>query len=174
MPISRITPMSAMIAEVGLEQHQREQRADARRGQRRQDRDRMHAALVQHAEHDVDGEERRENQQRLARQRCLERARVPWKLPRIVAGTPMRTSASSIASRRLRQRHASRQVERDASMRRTGPGGSRRAACWSARNARTRDSGTCAPVDGLHVDVVERLGRLPVFAARPPSRRGTG
>ena len=75
MPMSRITPISAMIDEFRLNEQQRKQRAHARRRQRRQDRERMHLALVQHAEHDVDREYRREDQPRLAVERRLERAR---------------------------------------------------------------------------------------------------
>ena len=55
--------------------HQREQRADAGRGQRRKNRHRMDEALVQHAQHDVDGDQRRDQQEHLARQRILESLR---------------------------------------------------------------------------------------------------
>ncbi len=40
-------------AEIVAGEHQREQRADAGRRQRRQDRDRVDVALVEHAQHDV-------------------------------------------------------------------------------------------------------------------------
>ncbi len=60
-------------AEVLAEQDQREQRADARRGQRRKNRDRVDEAFVEHAEDDVDGDERGENQERLIRERVGER-----------------------------------------------------------------------------------------------------
>ena len=102
MPISRITPISAMMLNSVLEQQQREQRADAGRRQRRQDRDRVDVALVEHAEHDVDGEQRGEDQPAAGSSSDAWNARaVPWKLPWIVVGTPMRAIASSIASRRL-------------------------------------------------------------------------
>ncbi len=52
--------------------HQRQQRPDAGRGQRRQDRDGMNEALVQHAQHDVDGDEGGDQQEDLARQGILE------------------------------------------------------------------------------------------------------
>ena len=55
MPISRITPISADDVEFGVEQHQRQQRADAGRRQRRENGDRVDVALVEHAEQDVDG-----------------------------------------------------------------------------------------------------------------------
>ena len=58
----------------------------------------MDIALVEHAEHDIDGEQRRE---RSAPARCLsdgwKTCAVPWKVPWIVAGTPRRRIASSTA-----------------------------------------------------------------------------
>ena len=51
--------------------HQGEQRADARRGQRGEDRDRVDVALIEHAEDDVDGDERGEDEQRLVAERRL-------------------------------------------------------------------------------------------------------
>ena len=62
-------------AELGVEQLQCNQCSYACRGQRRQDRDRMDVAFVQDAEHDVDGEERGENEPRLAVEGILKRAR---------------------------------------------------------------------------------------------------
>ena len=55
-------------------QQQREQRADAGRRQRRQDRERVDVALVQHAQHDVDADDRRQDQPQLVGQRRLEGA----------------------------------------------------------------------------------------------------
>ena len=75
MPISRMMPISAITLRSVPAEQQRQQRADAGRGQRRENRDRMDVAFVQHAEHDVDGDERGENQQRLVGQRCLKRLR---------------------------------------------------------------------------------------------------
>ena len=51
---------------------QRQQRAKRRRGQAGQDRDRMDEALIENAEHDVDDDDRRREQQALALQRLLE------------------------------------------------------------------------------------------------------
>ena len=51
--------------EVGTEDLQREQGAQTRRGQRRDDRQRMREALVEHTEHDIDREQRRDDQERL-------------------------------------------------------------------------------------------------------------
>ena len=62
-------PISAMTLEIGAAEQQRQDRADARRGQGREDRERVDVALVQHAEHDVDGDQRGQDQQRLVGQR---------------------------------------------------------------------------------------------------------
>ena len=51
---------------------QRDQRAGAGRRQGGQDGDRVDEALVQHAEHDVHGDDRRQHQQQLVRQRRLQ------------------------------------------------------------------------------------------------------
>ena len=58
--------------QIQMEQHQRQQRAHAGRRQRGKNRDRMHEALVQHAQNDVDGHQRRQNQQTFVGQRALE------------------------------------------------------------------------------------------------------
>ena len=75
MPMSRTMPMSAMTLNSVPRHDEREERADAGRGQRREDRDRVDVALVEDAEHDVDGDERGEDQDRLARERVAERLR---------------------------------------------------------------------------------------------------
>ena len=75
MPISRNTPISAMIENSMLEHQQRQHRADAGRGQRRQHRDRVHQAFVQDAQHDVDHDDGGQDQQRLLLVRFLRRAR---------------------------------------------------------------------------------------------------
>ena len=58
-------------AQVGVRQHQRQQRAHAGRGKRGKNRDGMDVAFVQNAEHDVDRGQRRGDQQRLAAERIL-------------------------------------------------------------------------------------------------------
>ena len=60
-------------AEVRARDEQREQRADAGRRQRGDDGDGVDVALVEHAEHDVDGDQRGEDEQRLVGERGLER-----------------------------------------------------------------------------------------------------
>jgi hypothetical protein len=62
MPIRRMMPMIAITSRSLPREQEREQRADARRRQRRQDRDGMDVALVEHAEHDVHGDDRGEDQ----------------------------------------------------------------------------------------------------------------
>ena len=72
MPISSTMPISAMTVNSVPADQQRQERAHARRRQRRQDRDRVDVALVEHAQHDVDGDQGGQDQQRLGRQRLAE------------------------------------------------------------------------------------------------------
>ena len=100
-------------AQIVMQQHQRQQRADAGRGQRRQDRDRVDVALVEHAEHDVDDEDRGGDEQRGRGQRGLEGLRRA--LERAVQ---RRRHAQAFALMawilldRLPERDAGRQIER--------------------------------------------------------------
>src|SRR5712672_1473638 len=55
-------------AQVDVNRHQQQQRADAGRGQGRDNGDRVDQALVQHAEDEVDDEERRDDEDRRALQ----------------------------------------------------------------------------------------------------------
>ena len=75
MPIRRMTPISAMMSNSTWKSMQRQQRADAGRRQRRQNGDRVDVALVEHAEQDVDGGDRGQDQDRLVGQRLLEQLR---------------------------------------------------------------------------------------------------
>src|SRR5262249_1157429 len=97
--------------EVHMAELQRQQRADAGRRQRGQDRQRMDEALVEYAEDDVDDDERRGDQRRFARERGLERLRVA------LEGSDHRRRHADLA-RGLRdrvdgfaERHAGLQVE---------------------------------------------------------------
>ena len=65
MPISRMMPMKAITVSSVPDNLQRQQRAEPGRRQRRDDGERMRQALVQHAEHDIDRDQRRQDQQRL-------------------------------------------------------------------------------------------------------------
>ena len=81
-------------------------------------------ALVQHSEHDVDGDQCRGDQQRLAGQRGLERLRRSLKAAVDAwSGSPM--SALRLLDRvhRVAQARPGRQVERQRHRRETGPGG---------------------------------------------------
>ena len=114
MPISRMMPMMRDDAEVVARDQQREQRADARRGQRREDRDRVDVALVEHAQHDVHRDDRREDQQQRVGQRRLERLRRALEVGlRCSAARPSSRSAARDGLHRVAQRRAGRQVERD-------------------------------------------------------------
>jgi hypothetical protein len=59
-------------AEIAAVDDQRQQRADAGRRQGRQDGDGMDVALVEHAQHDIDGDDRRQDEQQLVGERRLE------------------------------------------------------------------------------------------------------
>ena len=89
MPISRMTPISAMRLNSVLKTQQRQHRAHAGRRQGREDGDRMDEALVEDAEHDVDGGERREDQHGSLLSDCWKVRAVPWKLPWMVVGMPI-------------------------------------------------------------------------------------
>ena len=63
-------------AEIESEQHQDRERADAGRGQRREDRQRVDVALIENAEDEVDDDQRRQRSAAARCQRMLERLRV--------------------------------------------------------------------------------------------------
>ena len=67
-------------------EHQRQQCAESGRRQGRNDRQRVKRVLVQHAQHDIDAEDRRQNQPGLRLQRIRSAWTVPWKLPETVSG----------------------------------------------------------------------------------------
>ncbi len=89
-----------------LKKNQRQQRAHARGGQRGKNRDGMDEALVQHAQHDVDGGQRRKNQQRHHwKANSWKEAAVPWKPACTLAGIfrsfwPCRSPRSRLPARR--------------------------------------------------------------------------
>ena len=76
MPISRMMPMKAITDSSVPEISQREQSAEACRGQCRNDRQGVCKALVQHAKHDVDRNQCRQQQQWLCTDGPLERLYV--------------------------------------------------------------------------------------------------
>ena len=68
--------MMPMTSRRHAEQHQGQQGAEPGGGQSGDDRQRMDRALVEHAEDDVDSDQRGQDQDRRAAQRVLERLRV--------------------------------------------------------------------------------------------------
>ena len=87
MPISRMMPISAMTLNSVWQKQQRQDRADAGRGQRGENGDGMDVAFVENAEHDVDGDQRGEDQQSARWPANSETpAAVPWKLAWMLAG----------------------------------------------------------------------------------------
>ena len=104
-------------------------------------------ALVEDAEHDVDGRSARPGSASgwLASE-SWNACAVPWKRAADRRGhADARHGVAAMASRRLRQRHAGRQVERDGRRGELALVVHRRAARSWSPSARTRDSGTCAP-----------------------------
>ena len=77
MPINRTIPMSAMTRQFGVKCQQSQKRSHAGRGQSRENRHRVDVTFVQHPQHNVDSDQRGQNEPRLARQRRLEGLRVP-------------------------------------------------------------------------------------------------
>ena len=123
--------------ELHAEDQQREDRADAGRGQRGENRDRMDVALVEHAEHDVDGDERREDEDRLVGQRAAEGRGGALELG-VHAGRHVQVLLRLVDGvDGVAERGAGREVERDGRWPGTVPGGSmRRAAVLAALHAR--------------------------------------
>src|SRR5882757_3994399 len=75
IPINGMMPISANDGKIKVKGEQHQQRADTRRGQRGQDRQRVNVTLVEHAQDDVDGDQSCQNQVRLALERGLKRLR---------------------------------------------------------------------------------------------------
>ena len=67
--------MIAMTLEIAAVDHQRQQRSDTGRRQGRKDRDRVDKALVEHAQHDVHRDDRRDDQDELVAECRLKRQR---------------------------------------------------------------------------------------------------
>ena len=98
MPISRMMPIRAMTLSSVPEQQQGQQGAHAGRRQGGEDGDRVDVAFVEHAQHDVDRQDGRQDQERLVGQRGLEGlGRAQESLPRMLAGSPIFLVASSMA-----------------------------------------------------------------------------
>ena len=99
MPISSKMPMKAITVNSAPIQLQRQQGADARRGQGRDDRDRMNVALVENAEDDVDREQRgQDDQPHAARRSCGNPRRRRRRRCAVRAAGSSRETASTIAA----------------------------------------------------------------------------
>ncbi len=132
--------------QIHVKQQQRKDRADARRRQRRKNRDRVNVALVQHPEHDVHHDQRRQNEQRLVGQRCLKRRGRTLEL-RIHAGRQLQVRVHLVHHRdRVADRLAGRQIERDGRRRKLALVVDRERGAASAKCVKV-ESGTCVPFE---------------------------
>jgi hypothetical protein len=84
-------------AEIKAEYHQRHERAEACRRQSREDRQRMDITLIEHAQDDVDDDDRSGDEKRLAGQRRLECLRIPLEIADQGRRAPICVSAFRIA-----------------------------------------------------------------------------
>ena len=107
-------PTIAITLRSIVNRHQQQQRTEAGRGQGRDDGDRVDQALVEHTEDEVDDEQRRDDEDRCARQRGSERLGVA-----LEAGLERERLAEAAFSIRLNgayrlaDRGARREIERD-------------------------------------------------------------
>ncbi len=160
-------------AELGARDQQREQRADAGRGQRGDDGDGVDVALVEHAQHDVDGDQRGQDQQRLVGQRGLEGGGRALEAG-IDAGRHLDALLDCVHRLdRIAQRLARREVEADHRGRELAlvPDGQLRAGLLPMGQHAQRN---LRAVGRLHVEIVQRRGIGLEVLARLPSPRGTG
>ena len=176
MPMSSTMPMIEITLRSMLEHEQREHRADARRRQRRDDRQRVDEALVEDAEHDVDREQRGEHEDRLGAQRVLERLQRAGEEAvdrrrraelALASARSMRVASLSDELRGEVERHRDRREQPgvvDEQRRRVAV--ARRTASRAARvpMARAADGRYTSPSSG---------GRR-VASARPRARRSSG
>ena len=174
MPISSTMPISATNEKSMPDVHQRQQRADAGRGQRRQDRERVDEALVEHAQHDVDGDDGGQDQPGLAGERARElqrrrprRCRRPWSACRSRARprrSPSTASLSEAPGARLKLIVTAGNWS----------------WCWIDEGRRAAlDGGERAqrhlgPGARRDVDARQRGGVALVLRPSPPAPRGTG
>ena len=110
-------------AQILAEEHERQQRAHAGRRQRGENGDGVNEALVENAEHDVDGDQRGQNQQRFIGERIVERCRGALEVG-LQAGREVEILGHlvDVVDGRA-QRGVRRQVERNRDRRETVPGG---------------------------------------------------
>ena len=160
--------------EVVAEQHQREQRADAGRGQRRENCQRVDEALVQHAEHDVDRDRRRRGS---ATARWPATARTPRRRPNSCrsprSACRCRVCAALIAATASDSAAPGRQIEADRHRRELLLMRDRQAAPRSARSAQRRRAAPAAlPVTAFGADAGVGVGGA--LRGVADGRRGAG
>ncbi len=174
MPMSRMIPMSAMTLNSVSKTQERQQRADAGGRQGREDGDGVDQALVEDPEDDVDGEERRQDEDAAwIASDCWKAWAVPWNEARMDAGTPISDSALRMASMAWPERHAGCEVEREGDGREL-PLVAHREQRPVLAVARDGGEGDLGARLGLHVHAVERLRLGLQIPASPRGPRGTG
>ena len=165
MPISRMMPIKPDDVELHVEEQQRQEGARARRGQSRENRDGMNVALIQHPQHDVDRQQRRQDQDRLRRERILEGRRGSLEAA-MDAAPACRISISACidGARRRTQVSTGRQVERDGHRRELSLviDRQRRVRRLEMREGRQRHLRSAA---GDHVDALQRIRRQLVLGS---------
>ena len=97
IPISRMMPIKAITLEIEVKQNQREDGAHTGRRQRRQNRDGVNVALIQHPEHDVHGHNGGQNQPALVVERAWKARAVPWNASLNAGGRLISAAACWIA-----------------------------------------------------------------------------
>ena len=100
-------------AQIGMRQHERQQRAHARRGQRGKNRDRMDVAFVENSEHDINRRQRGRDQDGLVAERILVCLRRAGEARLDAARQAHRGGRPGDGFHRVSQGHARLQVERD-------------------------------------------------------------
>ncbi len=157
----------------GAGHQQRQQRAQAGGGQGGDDGQRLQQAFVQHAQHDVDREERGPDQQRLRRQDCLQEL-ARCRRTRCAPSSGIRSSAarrctSCVASPSARPGRRLKLMVAAGNWPwwRTASGAVPRS------DAHHGGSGTCGPVGAADVERSSSAGSV-CSRGRVPAPRGTG
>ena len=173
MPISRMMPMIPITSRPKPYSQQHQQGACAGRRQGGQDGQRMDRALVQHAEDDVDDDQRRHDQDRLC---CDSEAWKAWPCP---GKSPDQGGGVQLLHGRFDRRVASPSVTPGARLNDRVIAGNwpwwlidERRRPWLV-DLDQRASGTCCPRRRLHVDLSQVI-RPAEAPAAPPAPRGTG
>ena len=145
-------------AEVVARGDEREDRADAGRRQGRKNRERVDEALVEHAQHDVDRHDRRQDQPAFVRERSLEGERRALEARAEGGRQPDLLRRAFNGLNRFAERSARRQVERERRRRELRLVVDREGRV-GGRDLRQRLQRHLVAVRGRHVDVGER-GRV--------------